>query len=234
VNVTGEATAPDFGFIFPFAERWTLTQTGSQLIRSVDGGPPVTGSIDPATGAFSFDLGTVYIVPYDPSLGSCGHAFVAATAAADSQTFTGSESGWFFKATPPLVGCHATISMFAGTRTCGNGVLDFGEQCDDGNWIDGDCCSSACQIDPDGAACGAPCRVGASCTAGACTGGTPALAGTTCDDHDPARLSIPAMARGLRGSVAGRLRALRDLRPRIGRLPLGTETGMRRGETSRR
>ena len=31
--------------------------------------------------------------------------------------------------------------------TCGNGVLDAGEQCDDGNTASGDCCSSICQIE---------------------------------------------------------------------------------------
>jgi cysteine-rich repeat protein len=181
-KVDGEVSAPDFGIVQPFTDRWSLTQTGSQLIRSVDGGPPVTGSIDPASGAFSFDLGTVFLPP--PLLGSCGHAFVSGMGAPDSQSFTGTESSWFFKETPPLQGCHSTFSTFTGTRTCGDGVLDPGEQCDDGNRLDGDCCSSTCQLDPDGAACGEPCRVGASCAAGACTGGTPALAGTTCDDHD--------------------------------------------------
>jgi cysteine-rich repeat protein len=30
---------------------------------------------------------------------------------------------------------------------CGNGVLDAGEQCDDGNTVNGDCCSATCQIE---------------------------------------------------------------------------------------
>src|SRR5439155_1324465 len=33
-------------------------------------------------------------------------------------------------------------------RRCGDGVLDPGEQCDDGNVLDGDCCSSTCQFEP--------------------------------------------------------------------------------------
>ena len=36
---------------------------------------------------------------------------------------------------------------------CGNGVFDDGEDCDDGNVIDGDCCSSTCTNEPAGAAC---------------------------------------------------------------------------------
>lgn len=32
---------------------------------------------------------------------------------------------------------------------CGNGILEAGEQCDDGNLLDGDGCSSSCQLEPD-------------------------------------------------------------------------------------
>ena len=32
-------------------------------------------------------------------------------------------------------------------KKCGNGILDHGEECDDGNLIDGDGCSSTCRID---------------------------------------------------------------------------------------
>src|SRR5206468_5095592 len=31
---------------------------------------------------------------------------------------------------------------------CGNGFLDPGEQCDDGNTLAGDCCSPTCQFEP--------------------------------------------------------------------------------------
>jgi len=30
---------------------------------------------------------------------------------------------------------------------CGNGTLDAGEQCDDGNTADGDGCSATCQLE---------------------------------------------------------------------------------------
>lgn len=33
--------------------------------------------------------------------------------------------------------------------TCGNGVLDCGEECDDGNSIDGDGCSAKCEVEPE-------------------------------------------------------------------------------------
>src|SRR5262249_38308552 len=36
---------------------------------------------------------------------------------------------------------------------CGNGVLDDGETCDDGNLVPGDCCDSTCHVEPAGSAC---------------------------------------------------------------------------------
>lgn len=33
--------------------------------------------------------------------------------------------------------------------SCGDGILDAGEQCDDGNNINGDCCSSTCELEAD-------------------------------------------------------------------------------------
>src|SRR5262249_27226304 len=67
---------------------------------------------------------------------------------------------------------------------CGNGVLDLNEQCDDGNTLNGDCCSSTCQLDPAGTACDDRhvCTVNANgCNA---TGGLPVTGFTTlaCND----------------------------------------------------
>lgn len=56
---------------------------------------------------------------------------------------------------------------------CGNGVLDAGEACDDGNTAGGDCCASDCQsAAPDGTACGdaAACLAGGLCASGSCAG----------------------------------------------------------------
>jgi cysteine-rich repeat protein len=48
-----------------------------------------------------------------------------------------------------------------GGPVCGNGAVETGEQCDDNNLVDGDCCSSTCQIESAGSqTCGAgPCSV---------------------------------------------------------------------------
>ncbi len=63
---------------------------------------------------------------------------------------------------------------------CGDGVLDPGEQCDDGNTSDGDCCTSSCTVVAAGTACddGDACTPADTCDgAGACMGG-----GSTCGD----------------------------------------------------
>ncbi|HYC53431.1 MAG TPA: hypothetical protein VEL28_00615 [Candidatus Binatia bacterium] len=51
---------------------------------------------------------------------------------------------------------------------CGNGQLDQGEECDDGNEAGGDCCSSTCELDAAGTACAAD---GNACTNDVCTAG---------------------------------------------------------------
>ena len=48
----------------------------------------------------------------------------------------------------------------ASCLSCGNGTLDAGEQCDDGNNMNNDCCSATCQFE----AGGAPCSDGDACT----------------------------------------------------------------------
>lgn len=50
---------------------------------------------------------------------------------------------------------------------CGNGVLDGGEQCDDGNVRDGDCCASTCEYAAVGSLCSADTNV---CTDDTCDG----------------------------------------------------------------
>jgi cysteine-rich repeat protein len=47
-------------------------------------------------------------------------------------------------------GHFVTVTL---TSLCGNGTLDPGEQCDDGNNTNGDCCSSSCQFEPSTTVC---------------------------------------------------------------------------------
>jgi len=66
---------------------------------------------------------------------------------------------------------------------CGDGDLDAGEACDDGNNADGDCCSATCQAEPAEQSCsdGDACNGDELCDgAGACADG----ADPDCDDGD--------------------------------------------------
>jgi cysteine-rich repeat protein len=85
------------------------------------------------------------------------------------------------------------------TPTCGDGTIDPGEQCDDGNTISGDGCSAQCQIEscftcvsqpsvcspaPAGTACddGNACTVGETCDgSGVCGGFTSCRVNSTCN-----------------------------------------------------
>ena len=62
---------------------------------------------------------------------------------------------------------------------CGDGNVHASEACDDGNLVDGDCCSATCTLEADGAVC----DDGSACTDNdVCSGGTCAGAAITCDD----------------------------------------------------
>ncbi len=73
---------------------------------------------------------------------------------------------------------------------CGDGTLQLSETCDDGNTLDGDCCSATCQYELAGSPCGNDgnaCTTGATCDgAGLCgtcsapLGGVGATCGSFC------------------------------------------------------
>ena len=71
-----------------------------------------------------------------------------------------------------ITGLHFPLDVPPPPAVCGNGVVESGETCDDGNTSDGDCCSSSCAPEPVGAACddGVVCTVDACDSAGACVG----------------------------------------------------------------
>jgi len=58
-------------------------------------------------------------------------------------------------------------SVACTASNCGNTVVDAGEQCDDGNTSDGDCCDSTCQYEASGSPCPSD---GDPCTANTCDG----------------------------------------------------------------
>ena len=61
-----------------------------------------------------------------------------------------------------------------GAAVCGNNIIEGGEQCDDGNTLNGDCCSSTCQYEAAGSTCndGLFCSINDACNGiGACVAG---------------------------------------------------------------
>jgi uncharacterized delta-60 repeat protein len=82
----------------------------------------------------------------------------------------------------PYNPAFTVVRYLGGTAPCGNGTLDAGEACDDGNFTSGDCCSPHCTFESVGTTCADDAN---GCTsdvcdgAGACT--HPANA-ASCDD----------------------------------------------------
>jgi cysteine-rich repeat protein len=84
---------------------------------------------------------------------------------------------------PGLAANIDAISITVFYILCGNGQIDPGEDCDDGNTADGDCCSSTCQFDGPGTPCpdATLCNGDETCDgAGGCNPGTP----LDCDDDN--------------------------------------------------
>ncbi|MFM8409900.1 MAG: hypothetical protein ACKOCT_06445, partial [Alphaproteobacteria bacterium] len=75
---------------------------------------------------------------------------------------------------------------------CGDGTVQAGEQCDDGNESGGDCCSATCQFEPAGSSCANDgnvctsdvCNATGSCTHPAGPDGTACNDGSACTQSD--------------------------------------------------
>ena len=71
---------------------------------------------------------------------------------------------------PPLFVVGSTAG-FLTCPGCGNGIVEGGEACDDGNLVSGDCCSSSCTIESAGTVCRP--AINACDVAETCTGSSP-------------------------------------------------------------
>src|SRR5262249_55849364 len=146
-----------------FPCRYTFVQTGTSLTVS---GPcstqnaalNLTGTIDPDTGAFTVN---------GDAIPRCNQL-----------SLSGTTDGEMFTATYVCDGGSGPVTA----SKCLNGMLDPGEDCQDGNIADGDCCSSHCRFEAAGSLCttdGNVCTDDVCDGAGTCTH-TPNTA--PCDD----------------------------------------------------
>jgi len=100
-------------------------------------------------------------------------AFCTGDAVCDTVTVMGCT----FRGDPCADGtiCNDTTDTCDRDPGCGDGIVDPGEDCDDGNILDGDCCSALCQFEPVDSDCsdGVYCNGDETCDgAGTCEAGT--------------------------------------------------------------
>jgi cysteine-rich repeat protein len=148
----------DVSLSFGGSQCFSFTQVGTAVSVTSCGQVSVlySGTVDLDTGVFALS-GT----------DSCGVKTLDGTIAPDGDHFSGTTSFGFFHCSIGGCGCIAfTNEPAQGVRVgCGNGFVDFGEQCDNGVDVAGDCCSASCQWESAGTACAADSD---SCTVDAC------------------------------------------------------------------
>ncbi|MCO6437120.1 MAG: VWA domain-containing protein, partial [Phycisphaerae bacterium] len=141
---------------------WTF----STNVDAPDFSTPASGMTD-GSGQINFDidlgddLSAVVDVIETPQ---AGYALLSA-----SCTVSGTPSGLAVNdiTVSPL---DVITCTFINAALCGNGTVDVGEDCDDGNTVDGDCCSSTCTFEIAGTACGNQTPEGACDLADVCDG----------------------------------------------------------------
>ena len=172
IDATGTYTVGTIGdFLLPYGTCTAeVVQTGTSIEFSFDciGGNFLlgTGTIAPGTGEFTIT-------------GTCDTQTPPANPPAPLTAY-----GTAFGSTFVLYGtCQGIESIYVGNK-CGNGLLDAGEDCDDGNHEDGDCCSGTCTAET-GNICSAAspqCTVATCDSSGTCVpGAANQPAGTQCD-----------------------------------------------------
>ncbi len=174
VDLTGDWSIVTQSIVGPMTGSFHLAQNGTQLDLTFGPDGPYTGTIDPDAGTFTIPLpDTVTTVPPGVPITCSGNELVG-TASADGQTMSGTHHAYFVSI---HLFCQDGGGPFTGGRAgCGNGITEGDETCDDGNAIDGDCCSTDCTTAaPTGTTCddGDACTPVDQCSAGRCDGGAP-------------------------------------------------------------
>jgi cysteine-rich repeat protein len=166
IDLTGRWTFTLDSPFGPLTQCEDVVQSGSVLSTTgcSVGAFDYSGSIDVLSGALTLSA---------PGGSGCAPTVITATAAPDGLTFSGPFTAEQHACS---FGCMCCFCLDASggitaERLCGNGVLDPGEGCDDGNGSDGDCCSATCQLEAAGSPCpddGDPCTTNTCDGAGGC------------------------------------------------------------------
>jgi cysteine-rich repeat protein len=187
----------------------SLRQEGSSLSLCAESGGFIgklmEGSIDSATGAFGLGLARQI---FGGGFAVCSLTLIGGFAP-DGATFSATFEQYTTCVPPPFTcvpQCLLTASgPVTGTRTsttpapcCGDGEPNAGEQCDDGNTSDADCCSGVCHFVPAGIQCPADddlCTLDRCDGAGSCTHTTIPLCTTTTNVTTTTTTTSTTMAR---------------------------------------
>lgn len=173
-----------FQYDFGLTDMGDMTAVQSGTTLTIDVGAAVgamTGTIDPVTG--TFDVTSPWRTPTGP-FGPCEGIRIGGTVTPDGNSMSG--RGEVLAQGGPFSCGPLGLSFTADRDLCGNGVIDAGEACDDGNRASlFDCCSPTCQIKPAGSACrfsSGACDPGETCdgVSSVCPANQVSPAGTAC------------------------------------------------------
>src|SRR5262245_28585399 len=158
---------------------WRAGLGGVEGIAYVPLGSPQFANPSVLVSDYSYGRVSVYEVDSsgDPVV-STRRSFITGLNGAEGATIDPVTGDFLFSTFQQGAGRVIAVRGFV-TSFCGDGVVDPGEECDDGNGADGDCCSSACALDADGTSCddGNGCTTNDVCSGGACGGTVDALCG---------------------------------------------------------
>jgi cysteine-rich repeat protein len=164
----------------------TTSTTSTSSTSSSSSGPPTTSTSSTSTSTNSTapptTTSSTAVVTTTSSTTSTTGTAPTTSSTTTSTTSTSSRSTTSTSST--------SVSTTSSTSTteplCGNGVLDPGEQCDDGNHVNNDCCTSRCTAALRGTPCGdggrGDCDAPDSCDAGGHCLANHVAAGTPCAD----------------------------------------------------
>ena len=157
---------PDVATVF--SGNLTLSSASSSAV------PRPFNLVVPLTAPFAFDGSSGANLLLDVTIPTCTN-----TTQFDLESSTDSVSRAFSSfsgAGSPTADVRDSLGLvtqfiFATDLLCGDGIVDAGEQCDDGNAVDGDCCSSSCHLEPSTTVCRS--STGVCDPAESCTGTSP-------------------------------------------------------------